>query len=69
VSASFADVRFWVRQHHGAADRDWHIEMINDPEFMLCGKFISVEDGEVRENNSAPKRRCLKCEERARESR
>jgi len=67
VAASGVDVRFWVRQHHGPTMRDWHVEVVNDPEHMLCGKFISVEDGEVRENTSPPRHRCEKCVELARE--
>ena len=61
------EVRFWVRRRHGGADRLWHVEVVDDPERMLCGIFISIEDGDVRENTSLPSRRCERCEELARE--
>lgn len=53
--------KFWVRAGHGQ-NRDWHIESELDPEVMLCGFFISVNDGDVRMMAPA-KRRCERCEE------
>lgn len=46
-------------EHSKPVGREWHIEDPADVDRMICGMYISCEEGEVRE--SQPRAVCREC--------